>query len=298
MQSIQRGFTLIELAIVLVIIGLLVGGVLVGRDLIEAAKVSATISQIQKYNAAANTFRMKYGYLPGDIIATAASQFGLAAHGTGPGQGDGNGLLTGVLNTTDPGFDESGGENVMFWVDLSTVHLIDGTFNTAVCCLSAGDVTNISDYFPQAKIGRGNYIYTWSGGLTADSTNYYGISAVTEITGTGLGYVTSTPALTVQEAYSIDKKMDDGLPQAGVVLAFYAGGPGWGGGNPFGWAAGGGNIGANSGFSTPWDGPTSAATPGSSTTCYDNGGGSGPQQYSVEQSGGSNINCALSFKFQ
>jgi prepilin-type N-terminal cleavage/methylation domain-containing protein len=73
----ESGFTLIELAIVLVIIGLLVGGVLVGRDLIEGAKVSATISQIQKYNTAADTFREKYGYLPCDIPDPHATQFGL-----------------------------------------------------------------------------------------------------------------------------------------------------------------------------------------------------------------------------
>ena len=46
-------------------------------------------------------------------------------------------------------------------------------------------------------------------------------------------------------------------------------------------------------------GPSTAATPSSSTTCYDNGGSSGAtQQYSVEISNGSNVNCALSFRFQ
>lgn len=44
----QSGFTLIELSIVLVIIGLIVGGVLVGRDLIKAAEVRAQVSQIEK----------------------------------------------------------------------------------------------------------------------------------------------------------------------------------------------------------------------------------------------------------
>jgi prepilin-type N-terminal cleavage/methylation domain-containing protein len=76
-QAAERGFTLIELCIVLVIIGLIVGGVLVGRDLISAAAVRAQVSQIEKYNTAVNTFRAKYGALPGDISATAAAQFGL-----------------------------------------------------------------------------------------------------------------------------------------------------------------------------------------------------------------------------
>lgn len=61
MKKIQiSGFTLIELAIVLVIIGLIIGGVLVGKDMIEAAKLNATITQINRYSQAVYTFRLKY----------------------------------------------------------------------------------------------------------------------------------------------------------------------------------------------------------------------------------------------
>ena len=51
----KSGFTLIELSIVLVIIGLIIGGILVGRDLINASAIRAQISQIDKYQQAANT---------------------------------------------------------------------------------------------------------------------------------------------------------------------------------------------------------------------------------------------------
>ena len=54
----KKGFTLIEMSIVLVIIGLIIGGVLLGRDLISAAAVRAQIAQIEKYNAAVNTLRV------------------------------------------------------------------------------------------------------------------------------------------------------------------------------------------------------------------------------------------------
>ena len=77
-SALTAGFTLIELSVVLVIIGLIVGSVLVGQSLISAAGVRATIAQIEKYNTAANTFREKYGYLPGDIKDPDASSFGLA----------------------------------------------------------------------------------------------------------------------------------------------------------------------------------------------------------------------------
>ena len=78
----KKGFTLIEMSIVLVIIGLIIGGVLLGRDLISAAAVRAQIAQIEKYNAAVNTFKGKYGYLPGDIPDPYASRFGFKARGT------------------------------------------------------------------------------------------------------------------------------------------------------------------------------------------------------------------------
>ena len=58
------GFTLIELSIVLVIIGFVVGGVLVGQELIETAKLRAVVSQIDQIRVGANTFRTKYNALP------------------------------------------------------------------------------------------------------------------------------------------------------------------------------------------------------------------------------------------
>ncbi len=93
----QAGFTLIELSIVLVIIGLIVGGVLVGQDLIKAAEIRATISQYEKYNAAMNTFRTKYNGMPGDLSATQAIAFGLGTAATTVG--DGNSLIESTSTT-------------------------------------------------------------------------------------------------------------------------------------------------------------------------------------------------------
>src|SRR3984957_20998129 len=75
----RNGFTLIELSIVLVIIGLIVGGILVGQDLIKAAEVRAQLLQIEKYNSAVNTFRGKFGGLPGDLALSLANQFGFTS---------------------------------------------------------------------------------------------------------------------------------------------------------------------------------------------------------------------------
>lgn len=63
----KNGFTLVELAIALMVIGLLIGGVLKGQELIENAKITATIRQIKAYDTAAMIFSNSYGALPGDI---------------------------------------------------------------------------------------------------------------------------------------------------------------------------------------------------------------------------------------
>ena len=227
----NHGFTLIELSIVLVIIGLIVGGVLVGQDLIRAAEVRATVSQIEKYNTAVNTFRGKYNALPGDMNSANATAFGFAARGSNAGQGDGNGVLEGYTGSVNNGYAE-GGENLSFWGDLSVgnsttpmnINLVDGTFNTYTApSVAAPAITaaNIANYMPAAKLGRGNYVYVFS----TNGTNYYGIAPITTTITTGAtGALTAS--MTVQQAYQIDKKVDDGLATTGNVIA------GWNSGGP------------------------------------------------------------------
>jgi len=280
MKRSVHGFTLIEMSIVLVIIGLIVGGILVGRDLIRSAAVRAQVTQIEKFNQAANAFYGKYGYLPGDIPAIPAAQFGFASRGALSGQGDGNGIIQGAVTA---------GEMAMFWVDLSTVKLIEGNFNTASSMIPPD--SNISQagvglYMPAAKMGRGNYLFAFSGspvqgfGLSTINRNYFCLTGMNGITSTNLPE--SVPALTVREAYSIDSKIDDGKPFAGNVITFYYDQTG------DKYPAGGGTYGADS-----------TQMPASSVSCYDNNNnGNNPITYSISQSGGANVNCALSIRMQ
>jgi prepilin-type N-terminal cleavage/methylation domain-containing protein len=292
----KAGFTLIELSVVLVIIGLIVGSVLVGRDLISAAEVRAEISQIEKYRAAVNTFRLKFGYLPGDIPDPTASAFGFmygSSRGA-PGNGDGNGVLQGCNNPGSAdgiGVEQGCGETAMFWEDLSTARLIDGSFSTATLTFPGADVTGaaLNLYLPQARMGQGNYIVVYSGITPSgnDGINYYCLSAVTAISADNpySPDLRANPGITVSQAYSIDVKMDDGLPETGSVTAKMTNGDGV--------------VWAPDQIEDPgYDFPNPTPQPSQSWSCFDNGNVNGATlQYSLAQNANA-VNCALSFRFQ
>ena len=291
----RSGFTLIELSIVLVIIGLIVGGVLVGRELINAAAVRGTLAQIEKYQQAVATFKGKYGYLPGDIPDPTASSFGFLARGTNPGQGDGNGIIEGLggVISTVTSVSSLTGETGAVWVDLYTALLIPFKSNNTPLriAISASNAT-LKNWMPEAAIGRGNYIYVdgafpHSGGtMPGQPGNYFGLSGVLSV-GTSLSWeMHNSTKLTVREAYSMDSKIDDGLPQSGSVQTFYNDA----------------NINTNDSGYSSGDGSAYAVNPGSALaasqyTCGDNGGvASNPQKYSLAQNSGAGLNCSLHFK--
>ncbi len=88
MKSSAKGFTLVELAIVLVVIGIIVGVVLKAQELIFNVKVKRQVSQIKELMGAVNMYYDRYGYLPGDD-PTASSRWRNAR------DGDGDGLIEG-----------------------------------------------------------------------------------------------------------------------------------------------------------------------------------------------------------
>jgi prepilin-type N-terminal cleavage/methylation domain-containing protein len=62
----RKGFTLVELAIVLVVIGLLIGGVLVAQSMIQSAKINQLVSALGQYETATRNFKTTYNQIPGD----------------------------------------------------------------------------------------------------------------------------------------------------------------------------------------------------------------------------------------
>lgn len=166
------GFTLVELSIVLVILGLLVGGVLAGQSMIESAESRAVITQMNQFTTAATTFRDKYLCLPGDCANATAFNMGGNGNGDGlVGCGGGSSRLTdpsttvmycgsfgGMSNTV---MVRSSGESSQFWTHLAWAGLIAGQYTAN----PGGNVSAAMDsYFPKFATQKGYlHVLSWNG---------------------------------------------------------------------------------------------------------------------------------------
>ena len=204
----QAGFTLVELAIVMIIIGLLIAGVLKGQALITNAKVTAQVAQFKAVDAATSTFKDMYSALPGDI-ALATTRLPNCAACT---NGDGNGVIAQTPATAPTAGNEAGN----YFVHLAAADLITGI-------TSNGAVTVWGNLLPAGKIGGGLQPGSTTG-VNADFTNL--VNGATIAPTAGL-YMTLTqtagaaPVVTItpNQAQRLDTKIDDGSPGSGSVRA-------------------------------------------------------------------------------
>ncbi len=237
-----NGVTLLELAIVIIVIGLIIGGVIVGNDLIKASRLRSIISSVERYNAAVSAFENKYSCIPGDCKKAtsffSANQDCAGATGTHTNlttcNGDGDGLVT-LTNPSDPPGANSWyyDETVLFWQQLSISGLIEGSYSGKM------DATNYvitGNNVPKTDIKNACLSVNSSGYLSADAAtklpyndtlqvpfdrgNMFVIGNPKLANGTGaasnscIGGLRSLPAIS---AYNIDIKIDDGRPFAGSV---------------------------------------------------------------------------------
>lgn len=215
-RSGRKGFTLVELSIVLVILGLLVGGVLTGQSLIRAAELRAISSEYQRYVTASNAFRDKYFALPGDM-KNAVSFWGAS---TVNGDGDSQVWLGVGASVT--------GEIYQYWNQLALAGLVEGTYSGLAGSGGAYHMvpgTNV----PRSKLSGGSwgmreYVSSVSAhvslfdGAYGNWLQYGSITAAAD---------NATAILKPEEAWNVDTKIDDGMPAQGkMVIRAASGFPG------------------------------------------------------------------------
>lgn len=208
----RAAFSLIELAIVLVIIGLLVGGVLVGRDLIQAAKTQNFIAMIERLDAGVATFHVKYRTVPGDLRPQEATLYGFAPRTGALGQGDGNGIVEGCAR----GASQLGCETALFWRDLWEAHVsaLPFTLTTNIPVDGTAAGFNIKDYLPEPRLRIDTSLYHYGG---MESRNGHYVANIPAVAADGT--LSTAAALTPLEARNIDDKIDDAAPDNGTVRA-------------------------------------------------------------------------------
>lgn len=210
------GFTLVELAIVMVIIGLLIGGILQGNELIRNARVNRTISDSTGFVAAIYAYKDKYNALPGDH-RNALTQLAGCTTASFCANGDGNIVIAAPDYGTDIyiarsilGTSGVAMEATQLWKHLALADLVTGVNPNA-------DPANPAwgDTHPAASIGGGYEIYYDA------QTNVAGNVTILRISKHGIVAGPWENLATPKIAAMIDRKMDDGMPNTGKTIANY-----------------------------------------------------------------------------
>ena len=191
-NSTQAGFTLVEIAIVLVIIGLLLGGILKGQEMITQAKIKNVINDFNGVTVAITSYQDRYRAIPGDDQNATTRWTGQA-----PASGNGNGIVVGLYNANNTagtgGAPAAAAESNLFWQHLRIAGFVPG--------LTVGT-------------GSGTPPPNGAGGIIGVETGVPGTS--------GLGFtslIVCFSNLPEKIASAVDGQADDGAPASGQVRA-------------------------------------------------------------------------------
>lgn len=223
----KSAFSLVELAIVLVILGLLAGGVLSGQSLIRAAELRSMTTDFDRYRTAIYNFRDKYFSLPGDM--NNATKFWGSAGGDGTGidtactdvvsttkatcNGNGDGIIRDATNT-------SWAELWLAWQHLANAGLIEGQYSGSINGLTSGQL--IGKVVPRGKISNTGYQFWtearsasgWTGSGSAETLGFIRFGGT--YSGSDAPIRIGNNALSPEQAWNIDTKLDDGKPGTGI----------------------------------------------------------------------------------
>ncbi len=214
----NKGFTLLELAVVLTIIGLIIGGITAGANLLHNANLQTIIADLNKYKTAVDTFQTQYASLPGDM-PDATDYWGTAA--TCPGtvatpstdkttcNGDGDGKIEyfGVATSS---------EIFRFWQHLVNSELIEGRYTGVPATATANSRVCSEDACPAASIDGALYaVVSYGSRSDADATwwegDYNNELSLAKPVGSSGGVISP------REGSNIDLKLDDGRPAYGNI---------------------------------------------------------------------------------
>lgn len=200
----NKGFTLIELAIVVLIVGLLIGGIVGAQSLIESAKIRSVITDLNSFHTAIKAFKLEYDALPGDF-AEAYDYWGAdCAVDEDSCNGDG-----------DKAIEYRNKEDYYVWRHLYLAQIYPKFYEVGG--------RDIGINFPETPYNNSGY---WViSGLNSNLISPYGITRAVEylvqIGGNINGeynYLTKA-SITPHTAYILDKKTDDGKPGTGSTMA-------------------------------------------------------------------------------
>lgn len=229
----KNGYTLLELSIVILIIGILVAGSLVGRNLMRESELRNAIGEYGMYVKAIQEFQDKYHATPGDMnnattlwdtdpagcTAGAATAYNTVRK-TATCNGDGLGT---VGTSTLAGVPSGSNEWWRAWQHLSNANLIKGKFTGAQGAAGVGNVNQATPSLnvPASDLGGAGWTLLYylqtsdPGPLWADTYGHVLLLGAA-VTGT----YTKGAALSPPEAMNIENKLDDGMPGTGKVRAW------------------------------------------------------------------------------
>jgi prepilin-type N-terminal cleavage/methylation domain-containing protein len=229
-NSRQHGFTLLEFSMVIVLMALIVGAIFIGHSMIRSSELRAVVTEVARYTQAVTDFRDKFRALPGDFNG-ATALWGAAngdaagcivSSGIGTQTCDGNGdgrITTQAVITAGTQY-----EQFRAWQHLAIAAMIEG-FYTGVAGSEGPQDALIDINVPRSRLsGVGYGLISMTSNEAAASPHYYTMNYLHMLQfGSDTGIVSPSsmigPVLTTDEALSIDKKQDDGMPGTGKIVA-------------------------------------------------------------------------------